>query len=985
MEFVRCANCTKSGAISELHLPEARRIAETYAIWCELLHLDRHDAALAKLRHEMSEPTLALRRLQFAFAFDPEFDSAPIARYLDKREQFGGLNSEELAAAIVLQLNSADNRALANFISKHRAALEASFGAIGIAIFEIQALAKAGDATSARLLFEQHKKQLDDALATALEGEIAKAEGADPVAESKRVYEATRSVDALRVLIGQLVQREDHHAIGHYAKMLYRETGDPADAILAVKAFASAGDDEDFLRTINLCPPERRSPQLINRHAWVLFQRGLIKDAARLADELKNRPEARDLNLEIAIAIESGDWEGLAVPLNHYLDGADRHGGPALIRAAHLAQASGQGPLIPLMEAAVRYGADDPDVLVGAYSLILEEGLEDKKPEAVGWFRRALDLSGEDGPVKAFELKDLLAHHREWQEHTRRITDAVVKGNLPLGFGASALRTTLVEVVLGGLIRNNVTDDPRRRIALPLFHGQRDPSVFAGTSRVALDVSALMVMGWLGILQRTIDSYAEIVVPGGALHELFEGCARIRRFQKSRVDRARQIQAAIVRGRLKVQSPVSVAAASERELGSELATLLAAARQAKGVVVRPPPVIRPDGRYETEVDMSADAAYLTDMHSLLSALIQAGAIDQTTETTARNYFKVQDRGWPTPAPINPDTPLLVDWVALSHLHTVGLFDLFLRTFRKVYVTDKLKEDAASLGEQEQHAELVFEVIDHIRTVVHRAYISGKLSFGRHRNPPENETERDTLRSSTLNLASDLSNADMAIVDDRSLNKNIVATDSRGHRARLGTSLDLIEDLTARGVLSSDERRALRHRLRAGGAVLVPLQAEEVVGAALRSGQSESAELRAIRENIGLTRLAELPRFPGEIRWFASTAMAIQYGLIRVWDQQPDRIRAANLSDSVLGLRLEPEDWIPQWDGPPPPDWCNAVNRVMTASLCLPFEIKDPQATSAYHDWLELRLLGLLRAKAPKTYLAVVEHIRSLVVSSGVST
>jgi hypothetical protein len=35
------------------------------------------------------------------------------------------------------------------------------------------------------------------------------------------------------------------------------------------------------------------------------------------------------------------------------------------------------------MDAAIRLGGDDPDVLIGAYSLVLEQGLEDKKPEAV--------------------------------------------------------------------------------------------------------------------------------------------------------------------------------------------------------------------------------------------------------------------------------------------------------------------------------------------------------------------------------------------------------------------------------------------------------------------------------------------------------------------------------------------------------------------------------------------------------------------------
>jgi hypothetical protein len=536
-----------------------------------------------------------------------------------------------------------------------------------------------------------------------------------------------------------------------------------------------------------------------------------------------------------------------------------------------------------------------------------------------------------------------------------------------------------VDVVLGGLIRNSIADDPRRRVALPLFSGQRDPSVFGEVSRVLLDVSALMVAEWLGILQKTIDSYAEIVVPGGALQELFEGCARIRQFQKSRIENARQIQAAVARGQIKVLPPDSTRDLPGLEMGSELTTLLSAAERAKGVVVRSPPVKRLDGTDETEADMTVHAAYLTDMHALLDSLVEAGAVDEATESMARGYFNVQDKRWPSPASVKPLMPVFVDWLTLTNLQTVGLFDPFLRTFHDVHVADELKEDTASLIDFEEHTRAILSVIDEIRTIVHRAYESGKLTFGPHRKSSQSETEDDAQRSSTLNLAANLLNADMVIIDDRSLNKQIFAVDGLGHRAPLGTSLDLIEDLAARGKISNTERRTLRHRLRSGGAVLVPLQAEEVVTAALRSGQSESAEFRAIRENIGLTRIAEVARFPAEMRWFVTATMAIQHAVIQLWNREIDHVKAARLADSVLDLRPEPEDWIACWEGAPPPEWCSAIHRVMTASLSLPFEIETPEAIDAYNNWLESRVLGPLRAKAPQTYRAVVEQIRGVII------
>jgi hypothetical protein len=173
---------------------------------------------VARLRADMADPTTALPRLQFAFAHDSEFDPTPITRYLESREQLGGLDEEELRAALVLRLHSDEPRAVADFIARYRTRLEAVVGKTGIVSIEIQALALAKDATSARLVLDQNGDLIDSNLTRLLEAEVAKAEGSDPVAEHKRAYEATKSPQALRALVGELVRRKDHRAVAHYAE-----------------------------------------------------------------------------------------------------------------------------------------------------------------------------------------------------------------------------------------------------------------------------------------------------------------------------------------------------------------------------------------------------------------------------------------------------------------------------------------------------------------------------------------------------------------------------------------------------------------------------------------------------------------------------------------------------------------------------------------------------------------------------------------------
>jgi hypothetical protein len=276
---------------------------------------------------------------------------------------------------------------------------------------------------------------------------------------------------------------------------LYAQTNDPRDAVATANALANAGDSAEFLRVVDAYPfVKEHNPALARHEAWKLFELGRITEAKQIAEELRASHEAkyRDLDLEIAIAVESGDWEVLAIPLSAYLKNAGNHNGLVLIRAAKLSQASGQGPFEGLMNAAVERAPQDPRVLIGAYSMVIEEGLEDRKPEAKAWFRSALDLSGPDGPVKRFELKELLAQQVDWNERTRKINDAVVKGDLPLTFAAPGLRTTLVDVVLRNLCRNVTLPDLRKRTALPLFTGRRNPASMGDVSRLAIDPSALL-------------------------------------------------------------------------------------------------------------------------------------------------------------------------------------------------------------------------------------------------------------------------------------------------------------------------------------------------------------------------------------------------------------------------------------------------------------------------------------------------------------
>ena len=106
--------------------------------------------------------------------------------------------------------------------------------------------------------------------------------------------------------------------------------------------------------------------------------------------------------------------------------------------------------------------------------------------------------------------------------------------------------------------------------------------------------------------------------------------------------------------------------------------------------------------------------------------------------------------------------------------------------------------------------------------------------------------------------------DALVCAGKALNKENFAADTKGKRIPCLTSLDLFEEMRLRGVMTDAEWLAARHKLRVGGAAIVPLHGSEVIHAAGRSRKAMSAEMRAIQESMTWRDVAELPSFPREI-------------------------------------------------------------------------------------------------------------------------
>lgn len=529
----------------------------------------------------------------------------------------------------------------------------------------------------------------------------------------------------------------------------------------------------------------------------------------------------------------------------------------------------------------------------------------------------------------------------------------------------------LVRYGRAGQRQHGVDTDGRRRVALPLFAGRRLPAPVGMPASLALDITTLLVLGWLGILPLVLEAFPNIVLPAGVLGELFEGRRRIRRGQKTRLRKAMDIRDAIAKGQLKVLSTPNLARDTlSEEIGVELSALIREAQATKGIVVRPAPVNRARISEDGVADMGAYSDYLCDMHGLLKAITELNAIDEETEAAARQYFNLQDKGWPSSVAPTPERPIFLDGLALVYLQHSKLLPAFLRTFRKVYIHGSTEDETNVLIDDDRNVAQVFQIIDDIRSAIRQA---NAVSFGP-RRLDAGETESDGTQS-TVSLFVDFKGAEVVVVDDRALNKEAFGADTAGRRARMASTLDLLEELLKRGVLSDDRYRALRFRLREAGALLVPLTTAEVVAAAKRNRQNEAPEFRAIRDSFDLARISEIPQFPAEMRWFMTYVQAIRGAISQIWIEEPDEQRARVIASAIFEMRIVPEDWLARWGGQPPPGWIGAVHRALVGGFALPVEILDDKKIGPYQKWLDDVLMSEVRLVSPDLYQQVVSYIQ----------
>ena len=896
----------------ELNCPDQALACDKYALWLELTDPECSERGRQRLLERLSDLKSALGLVPLGLQFGIKLDLEAVAQEIERQIALhGGMLQEAELARFVLVVTQKHPREVADYIARHEEELSKYVAKKAVQCIQIDALARAGlpekASESLELLMQAGLSEAEEGrLRTA----IAEAEGTNSVEALKAQFEKTGALADLLLLVDECARRHDWDAVCEYGGTLFEITRSVPDAerwALALYNTNRAGRLVEMLEGNGDILAQSGSLRML--YCWGLFHEGeLLKarsELAKLSDDSANA-DSRALGVKLAIAL--GDWHSLvAFVASEYQEKENRNAGD-LIHAAQLSLCLNSPHAKQLILAVADKGHDDAEALTAAYALATKAGWE-HEVDAVKWLHRAFELSGNDGPMQQITLKDILDRRPAWERQEARTWQLLSRGEIPMSLAAQSLNRSLLHLMLFPALSNLSEPDPRHRGLIPAYSGKRQSAPFDVGGTVGMDVTTLLTLSLLDILDLALDAFDTVYVPHSTLGWLFQEKDRATFHQPSRIQDAHQLRHLLATGALErwVSSTVADSALAVH-VGDELSMLITEAENAgddadtQRIVVRPAPVYRPASLMDEEADLTEHADAISSCLSIVDKLRKNGQITAEEDKRARAYLQLQEKPWPQQPEIADGAILYLSSLAVTHFLHLGLLEKLRPAGFRAVMSPREVSEADELIAYEGIANRVREKIENARLALSQRIETRKIRFGRRHHGDEPE-ERPLSAYPIDDLLALREHCEAIIVDDRFFNQHVRIEDN-GSDTFMVSTLDLLDGLVSFGAITPDSRLEYRTRLRQASYFFVPVEDAELAHHLNASPVQddkviETAELKAIRENILCVRMSGWLQLPPEIAWLDTTLHVLIRALKGLWRAGSDLAAVKARSDWIM--------------------------------------------------------------------------------------
>lgn len=985
--FVKAAEVAK-----QLDCPEAATVDDEYALWLELTDPDEAHNGRQRLESRLRDPKPALRLIHLGLQFGIKLDLEAVEQEIERQIALHGEMTHDAAMArFALAFTQETPEHAASYIARHRDELAKYLDMKSMQFLEIELLSRAGQPERATECLNALLEQgLSDAEEGRLRRIIAEAEGTDPIEARREQFGQTDSLGDLASLVDVLEKRREWDELCEYADELFQRTHSLHDAERLTTALSNAHKSERvvaFLRNNADLLAQSRSLQML--YCWSLYHEGDLLEAraelSKLSDDSDNR-NYRSMQVNLGIGL--GDWNSLSAYVASECQQKDNRSAQDLIGAAQLALHLGAPHAKELLFAAAGKAGDEAVVLAAAYFLASSGGWEDN-PEVHKWLHRAAELSGDDGPIQRMSLKDVLDRKPEWERRESETWQLLSHGNIPMFMAAQALNKSLVDLMLFPALANQSENDPRRRGVVPACSGKRQPISLDFGGTVGMDSTALLSLSFLNLLDVALGAFDEVYLPHSTLAWLFEEKQKAAFHQPSRIKDAHRIRALLATDVLEKFVPGTVPDSDlSAQVGDELACLITEAEKEREsdhpqcIVVRPSPVHRAASLMVEEADLTAHADVLSSCQVIVEKLRQKGQITAEEEKKARDYLRLHEKSWSSQPEIADGAVLYLDDLAITYFLHLGMLEKLKAAGFRAIASPREVEESNQLISYEGISGKINEAIERIRSGVNSRIESGKIKLGK-RSSIENEDAQSISDHPSVGVIALAKDCDLIITDDRFLNQH-ANIEHDGSQAKIFCTLDLLDALALSGAISRHDRSEYRTLLRRGGYFLIPVNEEELSAHLDASGVRqekviETAELKAIRENILRVRMGTWLQLPKEAPWLDALLKTFVRVLKSQWNDDADIASVRARSDWIMD-QIDVRGWAHSLGGEGG-DNLVKVGRVAHIMLLLS-SLADvsPEIKDQYWNWIEERVLVPIKEEDPDLYARIIESQRQQVAN-----
>ena len=316
------------------------------------------------------------------------------------------------------------------------------------------------------------------------------------------------------------------------------------------------------------------------------------------------------------------------------------------------------------------------------------------------------------------------------------------------------------------------------------------------------------------------------------------------------------------------------------------------------------------------------------------------------------------------------------------LHLGILAKLKAEGFKSI-ISSRMESEIDQLISYERISGKAKNVIERIRSAVSSRIKSGKIKVGRLANV-DPSVDRSISEHPTAALFHVAKYCDAIITDDRYLNQRAYFGDGDAPKPIFST-LDIIDMLVSMDYLTSEERLDCKTRLRRAGFIFVPIDENELAhhlkASLVKDGKVvETAELKAIRENILRVRMTTWLQLPNESPWLLGLLRTFVQVLRDLWKSGENFSEIRTRSNWILG-QVDIRGWTHRFDRETSDHIVRAGRGVHIMLMLIPPTDVPQNVKNEYWNWLEEGVLAPIKKQYPDLYSWIVEEQRKVIANT----